>query len=205
MKNAIIIAGPNGAGKTTFAEKYLDVYCQRNSSDLGEFPNQKNSIEYVSADKIALRLNPNNPSKVRIQAGKAFFQEIENSVDKGKDLLIEVTLSGRGFQRILHNLKQKGYELHIVFIFLKSPELCINRVRGRVTYGGHDVPEEDIRRRFYRSMVNFWRIYKSIADTWDIYSNSGNHFHKVAVGEKDQVDVRDDSLFRLFLDNVKEC
>ena len=64
MKNAIIVAGPNGVGKTTFAEKYLDVH----------------ALEYISADKIALKLNPEDPSKVRVLAGKLFFQEIETVV-----------------------------------------------------------------------------------------------------------------------------
>lgn len=131
-----------------------------------------------------------NPSRVRIQAGKLFFQKIKTVVSDGKDLLIEVTLAGRGFRRTIRRLKQADYTVHIIFIFLRTPDLCVNRIRGRVAHGGHDVPEEDITRRFYRSMVNFWRIYKKLADTWDIYSNSGNHFHKVAVGEKDQVDVR---------------
>jgi predicted ABC-type ATPase len=66
-----------------------------------------------------------------------------------------------------------------------------------------DVPEEDIMRRFYRSMVNFWRIYKNISDTWILYSNSGNLFYEVAIGEKEQVNICDSSLFELFLENVK--
>jgi len=168
MKNAIIVAGPNGAGKTTFAEKYLDVH----------------ALEYISADKIALKLNPEEPSKVRVQAGKLFFQGIEIAVESGRDLLIEVTLSGRGFRRTLHRLKQAGYAVHLIFIFLNSPDLCVNRVRERVAQGGHGVPEEDITRRFYRSITNFWRIYKDIVDTWNIYSNFGADFHRVAVGEK---------------------
>ena len=188
MKNAIIVAGPNGAGKTTFAEKYLDV----------------RELEYVSADKIAFKLNPEEPSRIRVQAGKLFFQEIETVVEKGEDLLIEVTLAGFGFRRTVHRLKQAGYTVHLIFIFLKSPDLCVNRVRERVAQGGHNVPEEDITRRFYRSINNFWRTYKNIADTWNIYSNFGADFHRVAVGEKEQINICDSSLFELFLDNVKE-
>lgn len=186
MKNAIIVAGPNGVGKTTFAEKYLDVH----------------ALEYISADKIALKLNPEDPSKVRVLAGKLFFQEIETVVENGKDLLIEVTLAGLGFRRTVHRLKQAGYTVHLIFIFLKSPDLCVNRVRERVAQGGHDVPKEDITRRFYRSIANFWRIYKNIVDTWILYSNSGNLFYDVAIGEKEQVKICDSSLFELFLENV---
>ena len=186
-KNATVIAGPNGVGKTTFAERYLNI---RNS-------------EYISADRIAFGLNPNDIKKVRVQAGKLFFQNIKTVVDRGQDLLIEVTLAGRGFQRIFDFLKQAHYTVYIVFIFLESSELCVARVHERVTGGGHDVPEEDIVRRFYRSITNFWKIYKNMADIWSIYSNSSNHFYEIAAGVKNQVNIYDNSLFELFMNNVR--
>ena len=186
-KNATIIAGPNGVGKTTFAKTYLNI----------------RSFEYISADDIALGLNPDDVNKVRVQAGKLFFQNIEVAVSRGQDLLIEVTLAGRSFQRILDFLKQAHYTIYIVFIFLDSSELCINRIRQRVMSGGHDVPMEDIVRRFYRSITNFWQIYKNMADIWSIYSNSSNRFCEVAAGARDRINIYDDSLFELFMNNVK--
>lgn len=185
-KNAVIIAGPNGVGKTTFAKRYLDI---RRS-------------EYISADEIALGLNPDDVKKVRVQAGKLFFQNIKTVVNRGQDLLIEVTLAGRSFQRMVDFLKQAHYTVHIIFIFLESSDLCVARVRERVAGGGHDVPREDIVRRFYRSIANFWRIYKNMADMWSIYSNSSNRFYEVAAGAKNQVNVYDNSLFDLFMNNV---
>ena len=131
-----------------------------------------------------------------------FFQNIKAVVQKGQDLLIEVTLSGRSFQRILDFLKQANYTIYIVFIFLESSDLCIDRIHQRVMNGGHDVPQEDIVRRFYRSINNFWQTYKNIADIWSIYSNSGNRFYRVAVGEKDSVTIYDNELFTLFMNNV---
>ena len=187
LRNATIIAGPNGVGKTTFAKTYLDI----------------RSSEYISADEIAVGLNPDDVKKVRVQAGKLFFRNIKTAVDKGQDLLIEVTLAGLSFQRILDFLKQEHYTIHIVFIFLESEDLCVGRVRERVMNGGHDVPEEDIVRRFYRSITNFWQIYKNMADMWSIYSNSSNRFYEVALGEKEQVAIYDNELFESFMNNVR--
>lgn len=146
-RNAIIVAGPNGSGKTTFATEYL-----HSSEDL----------VYISADAIAERLVPSPEmfKSVRIQAGRLFFEEIYSLIQMEKDFIVEVTLAGKGFQKVISQLKKSGYTVTIIFIFLKSPETCIARVRNRVRLGGHHVPTEDIIRRFYRSKYNFWHIYK---------------------------------------------
>ncbi len=139
-KNCVIVAGPNGSGKTTFAKAYLETY----------------TYEYVNADDIAFHLNPEQPEKVRIQAGRLFFRKLSAMTEQGKEILIETTLSGQCFQRIMNQLRQTGYIITVIFIFLENPDLCIARVKKRVQNGGHDVPEPDIIRRFYRSINNFW-------------------------------------------------
>ena len=73
----------------------------------------------------------------------------------------------------------------IVFIFLKSPEMSVARVRNRVEAGGHHVPTEDVVRRFYRSKQNFWHIYRERVDRWSLFYNSDEHFQEVASGERD--------------------
>ena len=79
----------------------------------------------------------------------------------------------------------------------------IARVRNRVMAGGHDVPEEDIVRRFYRSKRNFWLIYKNLVDKWDLFYNSGDNLQEVASGQSDEISPTNEVLFELFLDDVK--
>ncbi len=189
-KNAMIIAGPNGSGKTTFVSEYL-----RDSED---------SV-YIGADAIAERLvsNPEEMDSVKIQAGRRFIKEIHELIEAGTDFIVEVTLSGKGFARIIERLKSAGYTVTIVFIFLKSPETSVARVRNRVQAGGHHVPTEDVVRRFYRSKHNFWYTYKDLVDQWHLFYNSAEYFQEVAFGKNNQITVINEDFFQLFMQDIR--
>ena len=189
-KTAIIIAGPNGAGKTTFVTEYLP--------DSG--------AEYISADAIAATLvsTPAEFDSVNVRAGRLFLEEIQRLIQAEKDLVIEVTLAGRGFQRTIRQLKDAGYTVTIVFVYLKSPQLCVARVRNRVMAGGHHVPAADIVRRFYRSKRNFWRVYKNLAHEWGLFYNSGDSLQQVAAGEGSDFTIVNDAFFELFLVDINK-
>ncbi len=182
----MVVAGPNGAGKTTFAQEYLKFH----------------DYEYLSADNIANEIAPDKLEEVRVQAGRLFFQKLFSLIEQKEDFVVESTLSGLGFQRIIRQLRRSGYSITIIFTFLETPDTCVTRIRERVLKGGHDVPESDIIRRFYRSKENFWRIYRMESDSWYLFYNSSESFQKVAFGEKENYTVNNQELFNLFMQGV---
>ena len=72
----------------------------------------------------------------------------------------------------IDKLKKTFFIFHLVFLWLRNPEFALARVAERVRMGGHNVPEETIRRRYTKGIRNFFRLYKPLADTWFFYDNS---------------------------------
>lgn len=158
-KKIIIIAGPNGAGKTTFANQLL-------SGDQAGFP-------FVNADIIARGLNPGDPESEAFRAGRLMLQMIQELVEAGTSFALETTLSGLAYSRSIPRWQRLGYRVELHFLSLSAPEASIARVARRVRQGGHNVPDEVVRRRFHGGLANFDQIYKDLVDVWVLYDNSG--------------------------------
>lgn len=158
IRNVYIIAGPNGSGKTTFAKMFLPEYVK--------CPN------FVNADLIALGLAPFEPRTAAIKAGKLVLQQIQEFSQRSVDFAFETTLSGKSYVKWLLALKNKGYALHLFFLWIPNPDLAIARIKDRVMEGGHHVPAEDVRRRFSRGIHNFFSLYESLVDSWMFFDNS---------------------------------
>ncbi len=156
--NLFIIAGPNGAGKTTFAKEFL--------------PHDAKCENFVNADLIAQGLSPFSPAAAGISAGRILLKQIHEFASKRTDFAFETTLSGKTYVMLLRRLKQQGYAIHLFFLWIPSVELALVRIRDRVAKGGHDVPVMDVRRRFGRSVQNFWRVYRPLLDSWTVFNTS---------------------------------
>jgi predicted ABC-type ATPase len=156
----VIIAGPNGAGKSTLAPVLL-----RDTFGL---------LEYVNADPIALGLSAFDSASMSFEAGRVTLDRLRGLADHRKNFAFETTLATRFYASWIARLRESGYDLHVVFVWLRSVELAIERVERRVLSGGHSIPEEVIRRRYHRGLVNFFELYQPLADTWAAYDNSGS-------------------------------
>ncbi len=159
VKNVYVVAGPNGAGKTTFAREFL--------------PNYAKCPNFVNADLIAQGLSPFAPRAAAIKAGKLVLKNISEFSTAGVDFGFETTLSGRTHLKLFRRLEAKGYRVHLYFLWVPASELSLLRIKNRVLDGGHDVPAMDVRRRFDRSVLNFFKVYSPIVSTWMLFDNSG--------------------------------
>ncbi len=124
-------------------------------------------------DLIAQGLSPFQPDKMAIEAGRIMIKNIDDCVRKSESFAFETTFSGKGYIKKIKNWKSQQYEIIIYYLKLPSVDFAIERVKLRVAQGGHNVPEQDINRRFDRSWTNFQEIYKSLADSWIVFDNSG--------------------------------
>ncbi len=154
----IIIAGPNGAGKTTFARSFL--------------PAEAGLPRFINADLIAAGLAPFAPETAAVKAARLMLGEIDQCVKQGESFAFETTLSGVGYLRHIDQWKAQGYWVSLIFLRLPSVETAIARVAERVRHGGHDVPEEVIRRRFESGWSNFQKFYRPAVSDWVLYDNT---------------------------------
>ncbi|MEI6715736.1 MAG: AAA family ATPase [Verrucomicrobiota bacterium] len=157
-KQIIIIAGPNGAGKTTFAREVL--------------PQEAHCLNFINADLIAAGLSPFAPEAAAFRAARLMLDSIKEQVQIGHSFAIESTLSGKTYARMIPEWRAAGYFVTLFFLELPSEELALERVAFRVSQGGHQVPETDVRRRFGAGRRNFLSIYKDLVDDWWHYDNS---------------------------------
>ena len=180
--NLYIIAGPNGAGKTTFAKEFLPQYVK--------CPN------FINADMIAHGLSPFSPQGVAIKAGRILLEQIQEYSNKKMDFAFETTLSGKTYASLFKKLKRKGYSIHLFFLWIPNTHLALERIKERVSKGGHHIPSQDVRRRFSRSIQNFFRIYGPLVDSWSFFDNSSIKPHLIAKKEHVKVIVYDKETFK---------
>jgi len=185
-----IIAGPNGAGKTTFATKFLPHYVE--------------CMEFVNADLIASALSPSLPDRAAFRAGRLMIEQIHSLADSRVDFGFETTLAGRGYVRLLNNLKDRGYQIHLFYLWIHSIDVALERIAGRVKMGGHNVPEDVVRRRYHKGMSNFSRLYQPLTDSWAIYDNSTDTPHLIAYKEHDKLEIIDHDTFYRISNEMRE-
>ena len=190
-KMLYIIGGCNGAGKTTASYTVL--------------PDILDCREFVNADEIAHGLSPFNPTDVAIEAGRLMLQRIEELLAREESFSIETTLATRSYVNLIRRAHAKGYKVTLVFFWLNSAELAIQRVAERVSKGGHDIPVDIIRRRYVSGIRNLFNLYADEVDYWSIFDNSENPRIMVAKGGKGlQITVLEETSYNLIRETCQK-
>jgi predicted ABC-type ATPase len=154
----VLLAGPNGAGKSTAAAQLL-----QGPLEVSEF---------VNADGIAHGISAFNTAEVAFEAGGVMLKRLRTLAEGHKNFAFETTLASRSFGPWISELRRSGYTFLMVFLWLPNADVAVARVAGRARMGGHDVPEDTVRRRYHRGLQNFFTIYRPLADQWWMYDSS---------------------------------
>ena len=134
MPRLFIISGCNGAGKTTASYTLL--------------PEMLECRQYVNSDEFAKGLAPFDPESVSVQASRLMLMRIRYLFSKKEDFSIETTLATRSLLKMIREAQAEGYFVTLMYFWLNSPDLAVARVKARVEAGGHNIPEETVRRRY---------------------------------------------------------
>jgi len=176
MPKVLIFSGANGSGKTTLANTVVEP-----------------STPFINADYIK-----DKEKLSYMEAGKKALLEIDLCISKNINFSFETTMSGIGLSKRLKRLSNKGYVIVIFYLFTYPVKLLDDRIKERVKKGGHPVEYEDINRRYYRSVKNFWGMYKKYAEEWAIINNNEFHYKNIVVGNRETFQVIDETEFGKF-------
>ena len=157
-KNLYIIAGCNGAGKTTASFTIL--------------PNILNCKEFINADEIAKGLSPFQPEKVAFEAGRIMLRRIKELLLKEETFALETTLATKSYHLLIKKAQAKNYNVTLLFFWLPDVYLAIERVRIRVSEGGHNIATDIIVRRYTNGIKNLFKIYMPIVNEVLIFDNA---------------------------------
>jgi len=190
MPKLYIVSGCNGAGKTTASYTML--------------PELLECSQFVNSDEFAKGLSPFDPGKASIQASRLMLLKTRYLFKRKEDFGIETTLSTKSLRKMIRTAREAGYYVTILYFWLHSPELAIQRVRARVASGGHNIPEDTIRRRYANGLKYFFYDYIPIVDKWILADNSQSPFTVVAQGEDGVVSILDSEKYDLISDLARQ-
>ena len=164
-----IVAGPNGVGKTTYAFRHIKAV--------------SGSTRFVNLDEIARGLSPLDPSAGQRRAARVALDLTRSLIAEKRSFSIETTLSGKTHLRTIAAAQEAGFIVNLLYFLIASPEVSLARIAGRVSEGGHDVAEADVRRRFTRSIANL-PVYVDAVDRWRVFDNATLKPKAVAEGRR---------------------
>lgn len=156
MPQIVILAGPNGAGKSTLAARFVP-----------------SGVLFLNADNIARTLAPSPGQNADLAAGRLLLARIDEAVQAKTSFALETNLANRTLATRIPRWQEAGYIVSLVFVWIPSADLAVERVAARVRSGGHDIPEATVRRRYKAGLRAFFEVYQPLVDRWRLYDNSG--------------------------------
>lgn len=181
MPRLYILSGCNGSGKTTASYTLL--------------PEMLELTQFVNSDEFAKGLSPFDPGKASVLASRYMLMKIRYLMERKADFSIETTLATRSLVGIINDARKLGYTIILLYFWLSSPEMAITRVRNRVAAGGHNIPDNVVRRRYFMGLRYLFETYIPICDHWILADNTQSPFTVVAEGRRDETSIKNQNTY----------
>ena len=140
----IIFAGCNGCGKSTLYEA-----CKTNF----KYPR-------VNSDQALLSFNGNWRLQTdRLKADRITINQIKDYFSKKISFCQETTLCGKSIIKNISKARNEGYDIHLYYVGVESAEIAKERIRYRVSMGGHGIPDNDVERRYLETVQKMKAIW----------------------------------------------
>lgn len=157
------MAGANGSGKTTLTRWNSELFRE---------------IPVLDPDTIAKTLQSAANAAFPIAGARQVLKAASEHLRKSETFAVETTLAGKNYLRMMLDARRGGFEIVVVYIGTEDVEINLARIRNRVLAGGHDVPEQDVRRRYKRSLKNLPIAIKR-ADHTILFDNSTDEGYRL--------------------------
>lgn len=163
MPTYTIFAGVNGAGKTSI---YKSIYYNENKDE-----------KRINTDEMVARIGSWKDANLQVKCAREAVRLIKRYLEEGISFNQETTLCGNSIIKNIKSAKEKGFYVVMNYIGVGNKEIAKERVRIRVSKGGHGISDKDIERRYYDSLDNLKRVI-DLCDEINIYDNS-NLFREI--------------------------
>lgn len=185
-RSVIIVGGVHGSGKSTLC----DYLCQRQN------------LVHLSPQNVEKLLAPERLT------WQDLLKEVRNRVATqfsiGASFCFEHVLSGHYINRLIDEARSASFSIHLIYLNVAHANRAIDRIRQRVTTGGHDVDYDLVGQRLHESRRNFWHRYRLHADHWHLFENSDCPFNCVAEGCRDvEVTINNQALLDSFVRSLE--
>lgn len=152
----VLLAGPNGAGKSTLYETRVA-------------PSFR--APFINADLIQ-RDELGDPSPAAAyEAARIAEARREDCLAQGNSFATETVFSHPSKLDLVRRAKARGFAVILFHVGVETAELSVERVRGRVEEGGHEVPEAKVRERYDRGGPLI-RAAMHLCDRGHVFDNS---------------------------------
>ncbi len=177
MPELHVVAGPNGVGKSSAFETLVPA-----------------GIDYINADLIAKEIRTkagglNTQDIANREASKLFYQRVKD----GKSFAIETNLCDVETYKSFQGVQSLGYKVLVYFLAVDDVQVCIDRVRQRVSQGGHNVNPNVIKERYVKGLA-LMKHFRAFPDSLVLLDNIEGFYRTQAVLQKGVIQFKADDI-----------